>query len=254
MPTFMLEKFAATTAGMLRLESQTPGKVNLKSKSLEVRATLKYRFDEGADFYVGFIQICNANAQVNHYGAGIEQRWEFKQLPVSDSANAGERPWYGDRNEAFIGGLRRLLIKGPNLMMASKQFNMSDFFRPGIAKAEALPNGVGGVPTQLSRVTRDQSFRLWFVSVKASEQNQLAAYTRLAQVDWRCQYDLTVAHAGAVATVTVVTDSLTIATKQGSMMDPLHTAAFTAPTANDNQKLRRYVNGVKTNTIVARIA
>lgn len=253
MPTFILEKFAATTAGLLRLESQTPGKVNLKSKSLEVRATLKYRFDEGVDFYVGFVQICTANAQVNHYGAGVEQRWEFKQVPVSDSANAGERPWYGDRDEAFIGGLRRLLIKGPNEALLSKQFNMSDFFRPGIAKFEALPNGAAG-PNQLSRITRDQSFRLWFVSVKAKEQNQLASYTRLAQVDWRCEYDVTVAHAGTVATIAVVTDSLTVATKQGHTMDPLHTAAFTAPTANDNQKLRRYVNGVKTNTIVARIA
>ncbi len=253
MATFNFEKLTVNAPGQIAITSQTAGKVNLKSKILEVRSTVKVLLTYNEKYYVGFVQVCTANSQVNHYGPNVEQKWEFSHPIVSDAGASNERPWYGTRNEGFIGGLRRIQLDGPSIM-ASKQFNMSDFFVPGIAKFETLANHNAG-PNQLTRITRDQSFRLWLVAVAVSQQAQGNHYIKFAKVDWRYEYDLTVNYAGPTASIVVNNGALTYtAPTHGSLIPALPLAAFNTPTANDNQQLSRYVNGGLANVIVPRNA
>jgi hypothetical protein len=105
MATFNFEKLTVNAPRQIAITSQTAGKVNLKSKILEVRSTVKVLLTYNEKYYVGFVQVCTANSRVNHYRPNVEQKWEFSHPVVSDAGASNERPWYGTRNAPTHGSL-----------------------------------------------------------------------------------------------------------------------------------------------------
>lgn len=272
MAEFELSYFSVSTTGALAIVSQSPGKVNARTKRIEVTSTVKANLTGAEKYYVGIVQVCYRNQQINHYGPTVQQKWEFNQGIVSDSAAADERPWYGGFREPNTEGFRRRMIHGSRTMQ-QLQFSMTDDFAPGIAKFESLPMNAPG-PNSLTQITRDQRFRLWLVAVPTSSDprnpNCATQFIRMAEVDWRYQYDIALtigADPGhSITAHNYNTDLLTStiafnAHGRGTMDSPgdsggsaIPAAAFTAPIANDNQQLARYLNNVQTNVIVARKA
>jgi hypothetical protein len=250
MATFNIVAQTVQWTGVAGSQQQTPGKIVLNSRRLEVRISVSATLLAGESYYLGYIQVCTANNQRNFYGANVEQRWEFSNLPVSDSAAAEERPWYGIDSEPKIGGFRRVKLVGP-LNNSVQTVNMTDDFAPGVAKLDTLSNGVAG-PNRLNRVIRDQSFRLWLAAIPTNKVNQLADYQRLFELDWRYQLDYNVNWVGGNANVVVVQDNPTHTIHVGNAMHPIPMAALLQSIANDSQQLNYYSNNVQQHVIVAR--
>jgi hypothetical protein len=267
MAEFELVFFSVSTTGQLQVTGDTPTKVFIQSRRLEVKSTVSAQLVTGEKYYVGFIQVCYRNSQVNHYEAGVEQKWEFGQALVSDSADRDERPWYGSFTEPNTAGFRRRILY-PTRKAQKLKFSMTDDFAPGIVKRETLANNQLG-PHRLTQIIRDQRFRLWLVAVPTSvnpaAQDSPGKYIRMAEVDWRYQYDI--GNGGqplSFAAHIINTDSLT--TKivynshgAGVLSAPSHGGgnmiphlAMTAPIANDNQQLTWY-QGNNSHVIVPRI-
>ncbi len=214
-----------------------PGNIELCTRQLQVKVVVSAELGNNESYYLGYIQICTSNDQKNFYGNDVQQRWEFNTIPISDSDDEGNIPWYGVNNDPYLNGSRRVELIGP--INADQNLFMSDHFEPTVAKFETLANGTAG-PKTLNRIQRDQSFRLWLVAVEINKADERDSYQKLMQLDWTYSLDCNVSF-GVNAGVTWTTDNPTYVDKSNNM-DEIPEAAFNPPIANDNQQLEYYLN------------
>jgi hypothetical protein len=171
--------------GDVQLVEDNPGNIVIQMRRLVV--SNKYGWETKPDspngpYYIGYIQVILENRQSNHYGPTVEQRWEFDQLPLSDSISPTQCPWYGIDQDPFIPALRRAQIGTPGEEDRNGQvvLGMTDDFRLKVAKYESLANGAPG-PNMLTQIERYQKFRTWLVLVSTDQVGNLSAYSK-----WRC--------------------------------------------------------------------
>jgi hypothetical protein len=259
MASFELKQLTVETLGNAGLVSSDPtnsGKAaypNYTSKRLVVKAELKSLCGPTEAYYAGFIQVCTACNQSNHYGPDVRQKWQLSATTVSDASSQTEQPWYGTGADARLGPLfprRRLLPKG--VAWITSTFGMTDDFTGiGIARRETLAGNVAG-PNTLTRVKRDQSFRLWLVAVNAVEASDSSKYKIFAQLDWRYELDIEVTNINPLQS-NVKKDSMTYS-RVGDQFHfrtaKLPHQAFNGKTCNEMQQLIRYHRGQLTNAVV----
>lgn len=226
-----------------------PGNIEICTRQLQVKVVVSAELENNESYYLGYIQICTSNDQKNYYGNDddVEQRWEFNTIPISDSDDEGNIPWYGVGNDSSLNGSRRVELIGP--INADNDLFMSDHFEPTVAKFETLATGDRG-PKMLKRIHRDQSFRLWLVAVEINKADERDSYQKLMQLDRTYSLDCNVSF-GVNAGVTWTTDNPAYVDKSDNM-DQIPEAAFNPPIANDNQELAYYLNDEKKHIIVPR--
>jgi hypothetical protein len=241
----------------LRIIENNPGNIVVDTSQLQVQIQVEAQlFNQDESYYLGYVQIVTYNNQHNHYGNHVDQRWEFSAMPLSDSLSKDERPWYGLERDYNIGGWRRQYLPKPSEDPAGGtsfdlQMNMSDNFEMKIAKFENLANGSAG-PNAITRVTREQWFRIWLVAVEESKVNDLASYKRLMEIDWGYRINFSVRLDGANADLGVDVDTPWHTVKFGDFMDKIPSEALTAPVGNENQQLNYYLDGVLKHVVVPR--
>jgi hypothetical protein len=235
--------------GDVVVAENNPGNIVVQTRRLAVSNTFGWESKPSSppdSYYIGYIQILLENFQSNHYAGNVEQRWEFSQLPLSDSLSVTECPWYGIDRDPYTPGLRRAELIGPATGQGDRSgevvLGMTDDFKIKVAKHESLANGNPG-PNALTQIERFQKFRTWLVLVKTNQVSNLGVYRILMQIDWsyKCSYAINI----GASSFTLTYDGSSYEEKFGGMVDPIPPLALRGPVANIDQKLFHYLNGIK---------
>jgi hypothetical protein len=173
----------AANINVTRFEPSFNGKLTVEHKEnmivyrspvFSLTASVEVSIDNAEQYEIGFIQVCSYNEQRNYYGSDATQRWEFAVLPVNDSDDDKNIPWY---NIAYA----RTEVFGPAVQFVARSVVLNDGFEPRVSVTEA------GAPTSyLYRIVRNQNFKIWLVAHRAGSTN----YMPLRYLEWMIPVDI----------------------------------------------------------------
>jgi len=217
-------RFEPNFYGKLTVEP-TQDMVVYRSPVFSLTASVEISIDNAEQYEIGFIQVCSYNEQRNHYGSDATQRWEFAALPVNDSDDDKNIPWYNIVNA-------RTEIFGPAAQPIARSVVLNDGFDPRVAVTEA------GVPTSyLYRIFRNQNFKVWLVEHRVGSPD----YTPLRYLEWTIPVDIHFNWEGNKPNYSSWVDkSPWSGCYIFNALPPIPDEAFKAPRANTAQALYRY--------------
>lgn len=257
MASFKILSRSIQWVGQLEYALSNPANIQVLAPRLQIKAQVEAMLLPGECYCAGFVQICTEALNRSDYGHSVNQRWEFSSLPLSDSENMSQRPFYGYGWDVSMPVRRFLQIEMPadadltQCAPAEYDLGMSDRLTATIAKRATAANGQPS-DRVLNSYRRFQSFRTWLVAVPVKFLAEREKYTPLLQWDWEHRVALNVKISAGVTSVNVIANAASAKEKSVAMMDPLPEEAFKSPICNQDQELSAYLGDAKTHTVVAR--
>ncbi|GCB66505.1 hypothetical protein scyTo_0013583, partial [Scyliorhinus torazame] len=178
---------------------------------------------------IGWIQACNYMEFHNMYGDLGRSSWELPDLreqnisAISDSDGVNY-PWYGNTTETHT-------IVGPTKREVRCTVSMNDNFYPSVTWA--VPVNKSNV-SQLTCITRDQSFTTWLVASNQGTDEIIILQT----IKWRMKLHIAVNPNEVLGKRTTLLEPIQQVNPQIlSKNEPITPNALKKPNANDAQVL-----------------